>query len=150
MGKDDRDAYGLTDIKKSGEGISLTKCPGGVKNNIFLPHWFLGEVEIIAHKGLLGVLMSQDQLVLLHILDLSILRYTFLVVRIVVLDGLNRVRSTSGKKGAWIFLISNFYQSIFLKNGWYLTSSMPLYPNRYSGRLWINLLMNSTLSRLQP
>jgi hypothetical protein len=49
--------FGLTDIKKSGERISLTEGPGGVEDEIFLPDWLLGEVEVVAHEGLLGVLM---------------------------------------------------------------------------------------------
>jgi hypothetical protein len=94
--------------------------------------------------------MSQDHFVLFNILDLGIFRYTFFIVRIILFNCLNYIDLTLGKNGGLIFLFSNFYQSIFLKNGWNLTYSIPLEPNLFSGFLWINLLTKSTLYRLHP
>lgn len=57
---------------------------------------------------------------------------------------------TSGRKGLTSFLCSSRFQSILLRNGWYLISSMPLKPSLFSGFLWISLLMKFTLSLLHP
>lgn len=57
---------------------------------------------------------------------------------------------TSGRKGLASFRCSSRFQSILLRNGWYLISSMPLKPSLFSGFLWINRLMKFTLSLLHP
>lgn len=79
------------------------------------------DVEIITSEGLLSVLMTQDHLVLLHVLDLSVLGNAFFVIAVILFDGLNEEYGTCGRKGEMSLRCSSFYQSIFLKNGWYLT-----------------------------
>lgn len=52
------------------------------------------DVEVVASEGLLGVLMTQDHLVLLQVLDLCVLGNALLVVAVVLLDCLNEKGST--------------------------------------------------------
>jgi hypothetical protein len=47
-----------------------------------------GRGEVIPREGLLGVLMTQDHLVLLHVLDLGVFGDALFVVAVVFLDGL--------------------------------------------------------------
>ena len=94
--------------------------------------------------------MAQDHLVLLHILDLSVLGNALFVVVVIFLDGLNERESTCGKKGEMSLRCYSFYQSIFLKKGWYLTSSKPPEPSLCSGLRRIKRLMKSMLSLLHP
>ena len=59
---------------------------------------------LVASKGLLRVLVPQNHLVLLHVLDLGVLRYALFVIGIVLLDGLDSTNDTGGRKGGGIFL----------------------------------------------
>ena len=48
--------------------------------------------------------MPQDYFVFLHILDLCVFGYAFLIIRVILLDGLNGMLGTGGKKGGVSFL----------------------------------------------
>jgi hypothetical protein len=88
-----------------------------VEDQVVLAFWLLGVVEVVSREGLLGVLVAQDYLVLLHVLDFCVFGDAFLVVGVVVFYSLSGAGGTSGRKGAGIFLISSLYQSILLKKG---------------------------------
>jgi hypothetical protein len=72
---------------------------------------------VVALKGALRVLMPQKHLVLLHILDLRILRYAFLVVHIVLLNTLDHSMRTSGRNGLFNLRCSSKLQSILARKG---------------------------------
>ena len=59
---------------------------------------------LISCKSLLRILMPQDYFVFLHILDLCVFGYAFLIIRVILLDGLNGMLGTGGKKGGVSFL----------------------------------------------
>lgn len=113
---------------------------------------FLGtlNIKIISHKCLLSILMSQNHFIFLHILNLCIFRYAFLIVVVILFNCLNKIWCTSGRKGGRILRCYSFSQSIFLKKGWYFTYSIPLKPSLLSGFLWMSLFTKSMLSLDQP
>lgn len=113
---------------------------------------FLGtlNIKIISHKCLLSILMSQNHFIFLHILNLCIFRYAFLIIVVILFNCLNKIWCTSGRKGGRILRCYSFSQSIFLKKGWYFTYSIPLKPSLLSGFLWMSLFTKSMLSLDQP
>lgn len=108
------------------------------------------EIVIITCKCLLSILMAKNHFVLINILNLSILRNTLFIIRVIFLNCLNYSINTCGKNGEIIFLCYNFSQFTFLKKGWNFTYSMPAVPSLFYGFLWIKELIKSTLSRLHP
>ena len=65
-------------------------------------------VVLVTHESLLCVTMSQYQLVLLHVLDLSILRYAFLIIVVIFFD-------RGWQKWSWQLLFRQFLPINLLK-----------------------------------
>ncbi len=102
---------------ENSESHLLPGAEAAAGHSLRLPGLACRSNVVVALEGALGVLVTQQHLVLLQVLDLSVFGNALLVVGVILLYALGGKGGTSGKKGLFIRRCSSSSQSILPKKG---------------------------------